>query len=460
VSTPLRPRLTPLDLSDERLTRTIIRLTLPVLAENLLITAVFFADTLIVGWLRNEVALAGAMLGSVVMWISTTPFQALGVATASLVARRWGAHRVDDAKQLAAQAVSIALAMSLAMTLLIWPFAFHLLRWMGAEPAVVELGGQYMRVVLLTAPLGLPMIVANAAIRGTGDTRTPMLVTLTMNVVNIAASAVLAFGLLGFPRMGLLGVATGTAIARAVGGLLVTAVVISGKHDLHLPLSRLFTWHRSLRREVLTLATPAMADRLLNSGAHIVMMAIIALLGTTAIAAHNIGINVESLCFMAANGIGAAVTTLCGQAIGAGRPETAERIARRAGFGAAGIMLALGILFIIGAPWGVRMFGATPETLRLAGIALQISALELPPLALTMVYSSALHAAGDTKSPLKINIVCILLFRFGLVYLLAITFGLGLAGVWLGTAGFWMVRSTGLWLVWRSGRWRTIEATT
>jgi Na+-driven multidrug efflux pump len=201
-----------------------------------------------------------------------------------------------------------------------------------------------------------------------------------------------------------------------------------------------------------------MLERSLNSFAHVIFLTIVALLGTTALAAHNIAIHVESIVYMSAMGLGMAITTGVGQAIGAGQSAAAERV-MRLGFRWTGFAaLTLGVAFALFARSGVVIFGATPETLRLAAMALQIASLELVPMGWSIVLTGGLHGAGDTRSPLRIMIWCTLLFRFGGVYLLAITLDWGLAGVWIGTAIFWACRALWLRAVMHRGAWKEIHA--
>lgn len=90
----------------------------------------------------------------------------------------------------------------------------------------------------------------------------------------------------------------------------------------------------------------------------------------------------------------------------------------------------------------------------MAALALAISAAELPPLAVHMVLSGALAGAGDTRTPMFVTLAGVLVFRLALVYWLTISLGMGIAGVWWGTAIDWTARAALLWLVFRRGRWR------
>lgn len=460
VGVPPVPGPRRLDLRDETLNRAIISLAIPAILETLMFTVLFFSDTLIVGWLHDENALAAVGLAATLIWFSNAPFHALAIAATSLVARSWGEHRFEAARRYGGQSVGLAFLFSLVVMGVGLPLAEGMLRAMGGTFEVARLGSEYLRIILLSSVLGLPMIISNGIIRGTGDTKTPMYITLVMNALNILISLVLAYGWGPLPALGLAGVGWGTMVARTLGGLLSFSVLVSGRGPVHVPWSAFYQWRRSTAGRVLDLASPAMLERFLTSGAHVVFTAIVALLGTTALAAHNIALRVESLAFMPAMGVSVAVTTIVGQALGARRSHLAEAAVVRTLLWTGVIMVALGASFVLFAPQAVVIFGATPEVLRLAGIALQISALEHPLMAFVMILAGGLRGAGDTRSPLYVTLVCIVLFRFGLVYLFGIVLAWGLPGVWLATAVDWGGRSIGLWWVFKRGVWKLIHEET
>ncbi len=456
-----RPRTNgrePLDLRERTLSRTLFRLAGPAILENLMFSIVFFADSLIVGWLHSEASLAAAALAGVSMYLANAPFYALAIATSSLVARSWGERAFDTARRYTGLSLLMAAGLSLLILCAAWPASRGIFALLGAAAEVRELGAPYLRIVLLSGLGGLPMIVMNGAIRASGNTRTPMLLTILMNVINVVTSLVLAFGLGPFPALGLYGVAWGTVLARNAGGLLSLAVLLSSRVGLGMHLRDFGLCHAEYLVRIWRLAMPAMVDRLLHTGAHVAFMRIVALLGTVALAAHNIALHVESLAFMPVVGISTAAVALVGQAIGAGRPNIAEKAVRLSVLWSGLLMLTMGAAFVTLAPTGVRVFGATPDVIRLSGLALQIAALELPFLSFAIVYSSALRGAGDTRSPLWVNVFCLVFFRLAGVYLLGVHLGWGLPGVWLATAIDWAARAAGLWLFFRRGAWKGIHA--
>ncbi len=439
------------------LNRTILQLAMPAVVENLLQTLVFFADTVMVGWLREPAALAAVGLGSTLFYLLMTLFSALAVSAAALVARAWGANNRERAEQVGGQALLLTFLFSAIGLAAIYPFASGYIRLMGGEPEVVALGTRYTQIILLSSLFNYPMMVANGIMRGAGDTRTPMWNTLIMNVWNVIVSFVLIFGMAGFPALGIEGAAWGTSTARMMGGLLAVGALLSGRAPLRLAWHSFFRWNGRISKRILALAVPTAIEGSVAQSGYLLFTRMVASLGTATLAAHQIALRVESLSYMPSWGLAVAATTLVGQSLGAQNPKVAEDSVRRTLIFSLIFNGLLAAVFVFFARSIVAIFGATPEILQLASLALMIAAAELPGIGIEMILAGGLRGAGDTRTPMIVTLVGVLLFRLSLVYILAIQWGWGLAGVWWGTAMDWTMRAVLLWIFFVRGRWKTIK---
>ncbi|RME61977.1 MAG: MATE family efflux transporter [Caldilineae bacterium] len=436
------------------LNRTILVLALPAVVENLLQTVVFFTDTVMIGWIRDPAALAASGLAGTLFYLLLTLFGSLAVSSTALVARAWGAGNERRARTVAGQAILLSVAFSALATLLLIPAAPAYLRAMGGAPDVVAQGTPYIRIIVAASIFSFPMQVANGIMRGAGDTRTPMWNTLMMNSWNIVVSYIFIFGVGGAPALGLTGAGIGTASARMVGGLLAVGALLFGRTFLHLNWRDLITWDPSIVRRILQLAGPAALEGSIAQSGYIFFTRMVASLGTAVLAAHQIALRVESLSYMPATGLAVAATTLVGQSLGAKDPERADAAARRTLLFSLIFNGLLALTFLFFAQQIVRIFGSTDEVLGLAALALTIAAAELPGIGADIVISGSMRGAGDTRTPMYVTLVGVLVFRLSLVYLLAIQLGWGLAGVWWGTAMDWTGRALLLWVLFRRGRWK------
>ncbi len=431
----------------------------PAIVANLLFTLVFIVDTFIVARLENEVFLAATGLASLIMIWSNAAIQGISIGATSLVSRTLGEKDFPLARQISAHCLIITFLIVGIMILVGLPLAPWIIRLLQAEPKVVPVAARYLRLVLLSSVLGMPLLMANTILRAKGDTKTPMWITGAMNLINVVISYVLAFGVGPFPRMEVYGVAWGTVIARNLGGLAGLWILFTDRIGISLRSQDFIHISRKLLSRIWHISLPAIVERVGNSTSYAIFFGMVTKLGTTVLAAHQIALNIESLAFMPAFGASIATTTIIGQAVGAGRQRIAEIAIKRTIIITTIAMAALGLLFILFAPAAIRPLKATPEALKLAGLALQIAGLELPMFALVFIFNGALRGAGDTKSPMFVNMACILILRLPATYLMGFVFGWGIAGVWLATVIDWTGRALGLWLIFRKGVWKQLHKT-
>ena len=446
-----------LELNYERLNHNIAELALPSVAENLLVSMVYFSDAFLIGWLRDPHALAAVGLSGTFLQILQAIFQAMAVSATAMVAQYWGADDEERATRVAAQAILLSFLTAVVAGALFWGLAPALLGLMGASDETARQGALYMRLVLLTSFAGYPLSVLGGIMRGAGDTRTPMRITAVMNVWNVIAAAALIFGPGPLPALGIAGAGLATASARLLGGLLAFLVLCRGRTLLQVRPRQLLHYDGSIVRTMVRLSLPTAGEAAVRQGGSLLFMRIVASLGDMALAAHQIAVNIESLSFMPGTGMSVAGTTLVGQSLGAGKSDLAEKSVGRVVAFAVGIMGLVGVGFALFGPAIASLFGATPEVVAAAGAAIRIGALEQVPLAVMMAMSGCLRGAGDMKSPMVATTAGVVLFRVPIVYLFAIIFGWGLNGVWLGTALDFTGRMIVLYLLFRRGAWKKMR---
>lgn len=435
----------------------VLQLAWPAILEMSLHMVTGIVDTAMVGRL-GPAAIAAVGMGATLVMGITTVFSAIATGTTALVARHTGAGDLPEAEETARQSLMLAAVTAVIVSTLALSAARQLLGLIfgAAEERVLEFAADYFRIVGLFFPAQAMIIVLNASLRGSGDTRTPMQVTALVNCINVLLNYCLIFGPGPFPALGVAGAATATGVAQALGALTL-AYATFGHH----PLLNLRPTGLSLRpniiRRVLRIGLPAAIEQGSMRIAQIAFAVIVAHLGTTAYAAHQIALNAESLSFMPGFGFALAATTLVGQCLGAERREDARSCGHQAAKQALIVMSFMGVVFLVFAEPLIRLFVSDLDTVRQGVICLRIVALAQPFLAWVMVYAGALRGAGDTRSVLVITALSMFGVRLPLAYLLGIHLGLGLAGVWTGMASDLMVRGICLLARFRSGKWQSIE---
>lgn len=432
-----------------------LRLALPAAGEQLLAMMVGIVDTFLVGHI-GAAALAAVGLANQWVFLTNALFGAIGVGSTALIARAVGAKDTEFANRVLRQSVILGAGIGLAATLLGVTLARPAVAAMGAAPEALGLGTTYLRIVAAVFFPATLMFICNAALRGSGDTRTPLRIMFIVNAINIVVAWSLINGAFGLPRMGVAGSAIGAATARLTGGVLAVTTLAKGRGALRLVLDRLRPDWDIIRR-ILRVGIPSGLEQLLFRFGQMSYARVVATLGTAAFAAHQVALNAESLSYMPGFGFAVAATTLVGQALGAQAPKEAERNGYTAFAIGAALMGVMGIVFILFSLPLVSFFTSDPEVIALGTGPLRIVGLAQPALAATMIINGALRGAGDTKYPLYIVAGCIWGIRVPLSILFITIMGLGLQWAWVAMSVDLFFRGLLALLRYRSGKWKTIQ---
>ena len=454
---PTRGPAVPLEaLDDDRaIRRLVFNLAWPVIVENLLQTAVGFVDLLMVSRL-GAAAIAGVGISVQVLFVIFAAISAIATGTTVLVARFTGAREPANAARVLKQSVLLGVVLGVLLALVGVPLAKPIVAAMGAEPDVVELGGGYLQVTFLTSAAMTLTFVLGAALRGAGDSRTPMMVALGINAVNVAVAYVLIFGHLGFPQLGVIGSAWGAAIGRIAGTLALLYLVLRGAR---FNFSGVSGWAPdvSLIKRLMRIGLPSMGEQLSRSLGMLLFSWVVISLGTTIFAAQRITFNIISLSFMPGFGFSMAATALTGQALGAGKPDRARRATWFSARTAAVWMGGMGVLFLVFAELFMRMFTDDPAIVENGALALRVLALGQAQMAIGMVLAGGLRGAGDTRYPMLVISGSMWLVRIPVALFAVHVMHWGLPGAYLAFVAGSSVECIGAYLRYRAGKWQYLK---
>lgn len=408
----------------------ILAFAIPAMIENLLQTIVGFVDTLFVAKLGlAEVAAVGVTNAILAVYLAI--FMAMGIGTASLIARSIGAGELDKAKAIARQSTLISAVLGIIFGLLTLFFAEPLLRMMGAEPDVLADGVIYFRIVAVPAILISLMTVFGSILRAAGDTKTPMKVGLYINIIHIVLDYVFIFGFVGIGGWGIAGAAWATVISRLVGVVILYFFIRRSKLSFSLWKSGATP---GITMPILRLSTPVAIERLIMRLGQVLYFGLIVRIGTEVYAAHMIAGNIEIFSYMPGYGLAIAAATLVGQHLGANRKNDAYQYGLLTTGIAVVFMSFVGVLLFTLSPLAASWFTDQTDVIDMVTTALRIDAFAQPFLAIGLVVAGALQGAGDTKSPMYSTAIGMWLIRVVGVYVLCIYLGMGIAGVWLSIA--------------------------
>ncbi|WP_461866610.1 MATE family efflux transporter [Thermococcus sp.] len=461
----------------DEIQRRLWKLAWPAIMGNISQTLLNIVDTIMVGHV-GALAIAAVGLGGQVSWFMMPIMAAVATGSLALIARFVGAKDEENATLALEQSLYLAFLLGVPVMLFGWLFGDDILRIMGASESVVRLGYEYIKVLFAFYPIRFVSFTTMAALRGAGDTKTPMKLGILMNIINALLDYLLIFGKLGFPKLGPVGAAWASGIGITAAFLIGSYLLLSGKLVLKLKLS--YSFHLEMAKRILRVGIPTMVERGLFSFYNFLYMSIVTRFGTVALAAHQVGLRVESIAYMPAFGFNVATSALVGQNLGAKRPDRAERTVYEALKMVGLFMTAMAFILIAFPRYLVMPFLSSSdpnysEVLRLAAIYLIIVGISEIPLGWVFVLGGALRGAGDTKSPMYITAVSKLLFRIVPAYILGFGFtipafdlgpltfpgftlhGLGVIAAWIAMSLETFTTAGLLWYVFKRGKWKYVK---
>ena len=396
----------------------IMNIALPAMAENFLQMLMGMVDNYLVASL-GLIAISGVSVAGNIITIYQAIFIALGAAVSSLISKTLAQGDKENLAYHTAEAIKLTLLLSLLLGLISLLFGRQMLDLLGTEKAVAEAGGLYLALVGGTIVLLGLMTSFGALVRVTRNPRFPMYVSLLTNVLNALLSGL---GIYVF-QLGIVGVALGTVLARLVG-----VVILWRELDF-------FTirWSWGLDGELLRLSLPAAGERLMMRAGDVVIIAIVVAFGTEAVAGNAIGEVLTQFNYMPIFGVATATVMLVAHAVGEGDLQALSLIRKRTFWLSFACMLpvALGI-FAFGRPL-TSLYTNNSGAITASLLVILFSLLGTPMAVGTVIYTALWQGLVNARLPFYATTIGMWLIRIISGYLLGVTFGLGLPGVWAGT---------------------------
>ena len=428
----------------------VIRLSIPAILAEISAIVMQYIDAAMVGSL-GEYASAAIGLVSSSTWLLNGLCISLATGFSVQIAHLIGAERPGEARSVLRQGLLASLFFSLLLGALGAALSFPLPRWLGGAADVNPHASEYFFIYACALPFAQIRQTAGAALQCSGDMKTPSLLNILLCGLDVVYNALFIFPartvtLLGVSLrlpgadMGVAGAALGTALAEVTVALLMVGAVFFRSPVLKLSLGGSWRFTGPCMQKAVRIAVPAAVEHSVMNLAYIVSTAIVAPLGTTAVAAHTLATTAESFCYMPGYGIGAAATTLVGQSLGAGRKDLARRLGR--------MCVLLGLIFMGGAavvmffvaPWMMAVLTPVLAVQTLGTGVLRIEAFAEPLYSVSITASGAMRGAGDTLMPSVLVLVSMWGVRIPASILLSSRWGL--YGVWIAMCGELCFRGT------------------
>ena len=318
-----------LSLTEGPIPRVLLLFSLPILMGNLLQSVNGSVNSIWVGEFLGEAALAAAGNANVVMFLLFGVLFGFSMAATIMVGQCIGAKNVAEAKRVVGTSAVFFLGLSLLMGLAGFALAGHLMSWLGTPPDALSFALAYMRIIFLALPFMGGLFFVMAVLRGAGDSRTPFIYLALSVVLDIGLNPLLIFGWGPVPRLGIAGSALATLIAQGVSfvALVVHLYRVHNLLCIRRGELRLFIVDWSLVRLLVTKGVPMGLQMFVVSSSMIALMSLVNRFGSEETAGFNAALQLWNYVQMPALAIGAAVSSMAAQNVGAGRWDRVNRVA-------------------------------------------------------------------------------------------------------------------------------------
>jgi putative MATE family efflux protein len=447
---------------DRAILRRLFDLAMPIVGLNVLSVVTLAVDTAMCGRLVDaEEALTALGFAGQLIFLLMVVMLGLTVGTVAFIARAHGSGGSERINHVLHQSILLTYIVSIAVAVIGNLGAGTVMGWLGADATVTELGVGYLRPLLtFTVFFYLNMLFA-AALRAVGNTMLPFMIALVSNLLNIVLNYGFILGRLGLPALGVRGAAWGTVISQAVAVILM--VLILRRDAVHGVRARvhLARIDRLLANDLFRVGAPAALDMLVLNVAFLSVVGMLARVAQVAVAAHGVGLRVQSLAFVPGFGVSQAIGAMVGNALGAGDEREARQVVRGGMVLSTAIMTVLGLSIVLGAEPIIAIFDIDPATElgRYSILWMRILGWGMPIVGVHIALIGMLRGAGATNTSLMINIVGTMIIQVPLSWFLGFVVGWGAFGIWVAVPISFVVRLGLGVLAYRRGAWAQTGAT-
>lgn len=439
------------------LVRKAIKVAWPSTVESFLVAMVSFIDTIMVSSLGSY-AIAAVGLTTQPKFLCLTLFISLNIAVSSVVARRKGENDRKRANNTLFQALIITGVLSIIISALAMIFAEPFLRFAGSQSDTHIYAVTYFRVIMGGLIFNVISLVINAAQRGCGNTKIAMRTNLASNFVNIIFNYLLIGGKFGFPALGVAGAAIATVLGTMVAFVMSIYSISHSDGFLYIKsFKKNLNIDKNSFKSLFSVGSSSFVEQIFMRTGFLLYSLIIANLGTSAFAAHQIGMNIINISFSLGDGLAVAGVALIGQNLGKKRPDLAKiygSICRRIGL-MASIMISI-IYAILGKDI-FKLFTNDPDVLKYSLNIMNFVIIIVIFQIAQAIYGGCLRGAGDTKYTAIVSLISITFVRPSVGWLLTYPLSMGLIGAWFGILTDQIVRFCLTSRRFKSGKWTEIK---
>lgn len=419
------------DLTQGPIMPTLLLFSVPTLLANVLQSLNGTVNSIWVGRLIGEEALAATANANIIMFLLASAVFGFGMAGTVQIGQRFGARDIDGARRTMGTAVGFCFALMVVVSIIGYVTTPALLRVLGTPPEVYTMALDYLRMLFISMPLGMVGIMLSMGLRGAGDARTPLIFMVVTVVLDVALNPLLIAGYGPVPAMGITGSALATVIANVVSFFGMLAYIYAKDLPLRLRGDEL-SYLRPRGPElsyILSKGIPMGAQMLIMAASGIIAVGMVNREGMMMTAAYGAAMQLFTYIQMPSMAVGGAVSAIAAQYIGARKWDGLGQLTRAGvliNFAMTGVITLL--LLAFDRPALVLFLGPDSPAVPLARHIQFLASWNFIIFGVTMVLTATMRAAGAVWVPLVILTVALYPVRLGFYYL---------TYEWLGSDAIW-----------------------
>ena len=427
------------------------KLLVPLVFEQLLALLVGLADTLMIAGV-SEAAVSGVSLVDTINILIINVFTAFGTGGAVIAGHYLGKKNEENACRAGWQVLLFSLVSSLVVTVAFILFHNGILQLIigKVEADVMDNAKSYL---VVTAVSFVPLAVYNACaglFRTMGDSKTTLLISLFMNILNVIGNAVLIYG----AGIGTLGAAISTTFSRSVAAVIIFVMMFDNRRAIHFRGQVTWRFRPEMLKKILYIGLPNSLENSLFQLGKILTISMISTMGTYAIAANAVCNTIASFNVLPGSAINSGIVAIVSVCIGAGEIQQARYYTKKLmKLAQLGVMI-MSALIVLGSGWVVGFYHLSPQADSLARqVLIYHAVLAMLFWILSFSLPNAFRAAGDVVMPMAVAIGSMWVFRLGFAYFLGIHLEWGLFGVWIAMTIDWVFRAVCFVVRFKGHRW-------
>lgn len=431
--------------------RDLKKLIIPLLIEQFLAIFVGLADSIMVASV-GETAVSAVSLIDTIMILLINMFTALATGGAIVAGQAIGRKSRDESCEAAEQTLLFSTMFSVGIMVLMYVCKWLILHVVFGhiEPEVMRNCDIYLMIVTASIPFLAVYNSGAAMCRAMGDSKTPMLMSLVMNGINLIGNAILLYGF----GMGVEGAAVPTLISRVFAGVWMLQCIRDTGKIIHVRkvLGLRLKW--SVLKKILHIGIPFSLENSMFQLGKILVLSLVSGFGTASIAANAVCNSICSFAVLGGASMGYALSSVSAQCVGAGDYEQVRYYTRKMMGMSYVSMILMNIVIVLILPFIIRIYNLSPETGEMAGRIIQYHAclaVLIWPASFTL--PNTLRAANDVSYCMWISIASMWIFRIGFSFLLGKNAGMGVFGVWVAMTIDWAVRAVFFVIRYRGKKW-------